>query len=76
MFAAFLCVVPPAIGWLENGYWGFSGFTIGGMLDSLSLTKRLGPLQPILNPFLPLNPGWLLFLLGLICLIAALSRED
>jgi hypothetical protein len=76
LIAAFLCVLPPAVGWFENGYWGYPGFTIGGVLDSLSLSKMLGPLEPFLNPFLPLNPGWLLFLLGLICLIAAQSRED
>jgi hypothetical protein len=76
LIAAFLCLLPPAIGWFENGVWGYPGFTIGGMLDAVSLSNKLGPLDPFLHPFLPFNPGWVLALAGMICFMVAQSRGE
>jgi hypothetical protein len=72
MIAAALCALPPAIGYFENGQFLWPGFSIGGLLDSVSLTEdRLGPFQPFLRPLLPFNPGWILLFIGLICYMAA-----
>src|SRR6185437_12066359 len=50
VLAACLCVIPPAIGWFESGEWAYAGFSIGGLLDSVSLSDKLGPLQPFIDP--------------------------
>jgi len=76
LIAACLCLLPPAIGWFENGVWGYPGFTIGGMLDAVSLSNKLGPLEPFLNSFLPFNPGWVLAFVGMICFMVSQSRSE
>lgn len=76
VLAACLCVIPPAIGWFESGEWAYAGFSIGGLLDSVSLSDKLGPLQPFIDPIRSANPGWLLLFVGLICFMLAGNRGD
>ena len=72
MIAAALCALPPIIGYFENGQLLWPGFSIGGLLDSVSLSPdKLGPLQPFLQPILPFNPGWILLFFGFFCYILA-----
>lgn len=76
MIGAALCVLPPAIGYFEDGQWLWPGFTIGALLGDIGLTGRLGPLQPFVDPLAPANPGWVLLVLGFLCYLKASSRVE